>query len=130
MNYTNEDVEMIARVCHAVNAAYCAGIGDHSQPTWDVLPENLKASTRVGVLNTLMNPNTTPEEAHNFWLQCKVNEGYVYGVQKDNAKKTHPCILPYSALPQSDRVKDYLFNAVVHTLAKEVSDGTTNNQTK
>jgi len=29
--------ERIAKVCHEVNRAYCAGIGDNSQVPWETL---------------------------------------------------------------------------------------------
>lgn len=126
-NYSSGDIERIARACHEINSAYCRAIGDSSHKPWDELPESLKASTIIGVVHKLMNPEVTPEESHLMWLKTKVDEGYVYGIVKDHDLKTHPCVLPYSALPLSDRVKDHLFIAVVKTFAKEVIDGTANN---
>lgn len=127
INFSDRDIERIARACHEINAAYCRSIGDTSHKPWEETLESLKASTMLGVIHKLMNPDITPEDSHNLWLQTKLNEGYVYGSVKDHELKTHPCVLPYSALPLADRVKDHLFLAVVKTFSKEVINGTTNN---
>jgi hypothetical protein len=58
-------------------------------------------------------PDTTPEDSHKNWLAHKVKDGWVYGPVKDVEKKEHPCMVPYEELPLEQRVKDYLFRAVV-----------------
>ena len=40
------------------------------------------------------------------------------GPVKDPEKKEHPCFLPYDELPLSQRIKDYLFTAVVEAALK------------
>lgn len=109
--------QQIARVCHEVNRAYCAAIGDHSQPAWDDAPQWQKDSATAGVSMILDNPSTTPEQSHESWLAQKEADGWTYGETKDAEAKTHPCFRPYAELPQEQRVKDYLFGAVVRALA-------------
>ena len=41
--------ELIAKVAHTVNKAYCETLGDYSQPSWDEAPEWQKASALQGV---------------------------------------------------------------------------------
>ncbi len=36
----------------------------------------------------------------------KVRNGRAYSEVKDNAKKEHPCILPYTDLPEIEKAKD------------------------
>lgn len=106
----------IARVAHEINRAYCASLGDTSQPSWDNAPEWQKASALAGVDMHLANPDATPEDSHESWLAQKTAEGWKYGPAKDAQKKEHPCFLPYAELPPEQKAKDYLFRAVVHAL--------------
>lgn len=111
-------IAAIAMVAHEANRAYCAGIGDTSQPAWADAPDWQKSSAMAGVQMHLANPDATPEQSHESWLAQKVADGWVYGEVKDAEKKTHPCVKPYAELPEAQKVKDYLFRGVVHAMAK------------
>lgn len=111
---TSED---IARVAHEVNRAYCLALGDTSQPAWDDAPEWQKNSARLGVALHLGDPKAGPEASHESWMAQKVLDGWVYGDVKNPEAKTHPCIVPFSALPREQQAKDFLFRGVVHALA-------------
>jgi RyR domain len=115
-------VEQIARVCHEINAAYCRAIGDDSQPTWKDAPQWQKDSAIAGVNMHLQNPNATPEDSHKSWLAQKEADGWKYGPVKDPEKKEHPCYVPYDALPESQKAKDYLFRQTVHSLKPYYTD--------
>ena len=106
----------IARVAHEINRAYCASLGDDSQPSWDNAPDWQKASALAGVDMHLASPDATPENSHESWLAQKTAEGWKYGPVKDAEKKEHPCFLPYAELPPEQKAKDYLFRAVVHVM--------------
>lgn len=106
-------VEQIARICHEVNAAYCRGLGDDTQPSWDNAPDWQKTSCMNGVRAIQKNPNQTPEMSHESWLKEKEATGWKYGPVKDPEKKEHPCFVPYDRLPAGQRAKDELFIAVV-----------------
>lgn len=43
---------------------------------------------------------------HDRWMAQKISQGYVWGEAKDDEKKTHPCIVPYDALPENEKDKD------------------------
>jgi hypothetical protein len=45
------------------------------------------------------------ENTHEVWAQRRLSEGWTYGVRRDDALKTHPCLVPYASLPESE--KDY-----------------------
>lgn len=115
--------ERIARVAYEVNKAYCEAIGDRSQLPWDQAHEWQKTSVIKGVEMHLINPDATPEQSHESWLKEKSENGWKYGPVKDAEKKEHPCFLPYSELPEKDKVKDHLFRQVVHSLAPFLNDG-------
>lgn len=111
MNY-----EGIARVCHEANRAYCIGIGDMSQPSWEDAPQWQKDSAIKGVVYRHCNPNSSAEEMHSAWVTQKIHDGWNYGPLKDPEKKEHPCIVLYHALPLDQRRKDKLFSAVFDSL--------------
>lgn len=115
-------IEQIAALCHEVNRAYCASVGDNSQQSWDDAPEWQRESAVNGVKFHLEN-ETTPEDSHISWMKEKVDSGWVYGEIKDSVKKTHPCIVPYNQLPQVQRGKDYLFKAICEFFKEGKGDG-------
>jgi len=106
----------IAMVAHEVNRAYCASLGDHSQPAWPDAPDWQKASALAGVKMHLANPDATPENSHESWLAAKAADGWKYGPEKDAQKKEHPCFMPYADLPAEQKAKDFLFRGVVHAM--------------
>ena len=109
-------VEQIAEVCHETNRAYCAALGDNSQPPWAEAPEWQRTSAVNGVQFHLENPNAKPSHSHESWLAEKEANGWKYGPVKDPEKKEHPCFVPYEELPAEQKAKDALFIGVVHAL--------------
>lgn len=110
------DVEGIARMCHEVNRAYCASMGDTSQPAWEDAPDWQKDSARNGVRMHLANPGATPEDSHRSWMAEKLQDGWKWGPAKNPETKEHHCMVPYELLPPEQRAKDYLFRGVVHAM--------------
>ena len=111
-----QEIVAIARVCHEANRAYCETIGDTSNFPWRVINDTIKGSIINGVENVLANVlanDTTPKESHENWMEYKLEEGWVYGLQKDLIKKTHPCLVDYADLPTDQKIKDHLFVAIV-----------------
>lgn len=106
--------EFVAEVCHNVNKAYCEGIGDFSQPSWEYAPEWQKQSAIKGV-KFHFEEDISPAQSHENWMKEKEADGWVYGEVKDPDKKTHPCMIPYEQLPAEQRTKDYLFKAICDT---------------
>jgi len=43
--------------------------------------------------------------AHDVWAQKRIADGWRLGPARDDAAKTHPCLVPYAELPESE--KDY-----------------------
>ena len=56
------DVTATARICHEVNRAYCASIGDSSQVSWDEAEDWQRDSAVKGVLFAIENPDVTPKQ--------------------------------------------------------------------
>jgi hypothetical protein len=109
------EVEQIARVIHAANRAFRGVIGEDSGPTWDRAPKELRESVIAGV-NAAVYGQEDPESLHHAWFEWHKARGWTHGDVKDEAKKTHPCMVPYTKLPKEQRLKDKLFIAMAQTL--------------
>ena len=46
------------------------------------------------------------ENVHEVWAAGRMAEGWVYGPEKDGAKKTTPCLVPYGDLPEAEKAYD------------------------
>lgn len=112
----------IARVCHEVNRAYCQALGDFSQKPWGQAPDWQKDSAYRGVRLHLENPDATEETSHVAWMKEKHADGWIYGEEKDEQKKTHPCMVAFDLLPADQRAKDFIFRAIVLALESEVTN--------
>jgi hypothetical protein len=108
-------LDSIARVAHEVNRSYCQALGDNSQPAWEDAPAWQRESARMGV-DLHVSGDFGPEASHISWMKQKVEDGWVYGPQKDPEAKTHPCIVPFDQLAPEQQAKDHLFRGVVHAL--------------
>lgn len=111
-----DDAEPVAKVCHEANRAYCAALGDLSQPSWKDAPDWQKESAIKGVQFHYANPEAQPSDSHDSWLEQKRLDGWKYGPVKDPDAKTHPCYVPYDQLPAEQRAKDYIFRAICHAM--------------
>lgn len=109
-------VEEIAKVAHQANKALCEANGDYSQTSWEYAPEWQKESAIDSILAIFNTPKTTPEDLHEIWMKKKIEEGWVYGEEKDTEKRTHPCIVPYDKLDPFQRAKDKVFVQIVKAI--------------
>ena len=46
------------------------------------------------------------ENVHNTWAKGRMDEGWACGPVRDDARKQHPCLVPYSDLPESEKAYD------------------------
>lgn len=76
----------------------------HPVDTADIqLPEELESLAEEMAKNV-----------HEVWAETRIRQGWRYGRQRDDEKKTHPCLVPYSELPEEE--KEYDRNTSVSTL--------------
>ena len=54
------------------------------------------------------------KNVHDVWSETRINQGWTYGPQRDDTLKTHPCLIPYEELPDSE--KEYDRNTSIGTL--------------
>lgn len=108
--------DIIARVCHEANRAYCQAIGDNSQLPWNDAPQWQRDSAFKGVQFIHDNPDAPVSATHDSWSAAKIADGWVYGDVKDPDAKTHPCLVPFESLPREQQAKDYIFGAIARTM--------------
>lgn len=54
------------------------------------------------------------KNVHEVWARGRINSGWQYGKKCDDVAKTHPCLVPYDSLPESEKVYDR--NTAISTL--------------
>lgn len=54
------------------------------------------------------------ENVHENWAKRRLEEGWTLGLVRDDEKKTTPCLIPYSQLPEIE--KSYDRNTAMETL--------------
>ena len=69
----------------------------------------IELSTEILELSELLAQNT-----HEVWSAGRIHDGWIYGEKRDDAKKHHPCLIPYEQL--SDSEKEYDRNTSLETL--------------
>lgn len=110
------NVSAIAQICHEANKAICETQGDNSQKSWAEAEQWQKDSAIQGVAFKLNNPGATPEDQHKSWCDAKYADGWKFGSVKNPETKEHPCLVPYSELPEEQQAKDHLFAGIVTAL--------------
>ena len=61
------------------------------------------------------------ENSHDTWAVQRLKEGWRYGPKRDDAKKEHPCLVPYAELPESE--KEYDRKSAMETLKAIIALG-------
>ena len=60
-----------------------------------VLPEELNELAEMIAKNV-----------HEVWSEGRMRDGWTYGEERDDAKKLHPCLVPYEELTESEKEYD------------------------
>ncbi|HZU84209.1 MAG TPA: RyR domain-containing protein [Polyangiaceae bacterium] len=107
-------LSVVMRAVHETIRAYQEAVGEDPAPAW---PDAgwMQESTREAVEFALGDP--TPGAQHEVWAAAKRRDGWRYGPKKDPKEKTHPSLVPFEQLSESERRKDALLIAVVRALA-------------
>src|SRR5437879_602124 len=54
------------------------------------------------------------ENAHDIWAHRRINDGWSFGPARCDESRRHPCLVPYSELPDAEKAYDR--SAVVGTV--------------
>ena len=75
-----------------------------------VLPEELNSIIEI-----------LAENVHDSWAAARFKDGWIYGVKRDDVAKTHPCLVPYTELSESEKNYDRI--TAVQTLKIIIKSG-------
>ena len=79
-------------------------------------------TTAIKLPKELMNlAEEMAKNVHEVWSAGRMADGWMYGEVRDDAHKTHPCLVPYEELPESE--KEYDRNTSIETLKFIVNAG-------
>lgn len=107
-------VTVIARTVHEAIRADQAALGEREAPPWSEAGW-MQESSREAVEFALGHP--TAGAQHEAWMAAKRRDGWFYGPEKSETKKTHPSMVPFRDLPEPERRKDEVLIAIVKALA-------------
>jgi hypothetical protein len=77
---------------------------------------NVKLTDDILRLTELLSRN-----AHEIWARRRLAEGWRFGRTRDDARRQHPCLIPYKKLPESE--KRYDRDAALETLKAIIALG-------
>ena len=46
------------------------------------------------------------KNVHEVWAQSRMEHGWTYGEERNDALKHHPCLVPYEELPEIEKAYD------------------------
>lgn len=46
------------------------------------------------------------KNVHEVWAQSRMEQGWSYGPERNDALKHHPCLVPYEELPEDEKSYD------------------------
>ncbi|MEL6727360.1 MAG: RyR domain-containing protein [Pseudomonadota bacterium] len=112
-----EKIEKIARTAHDAIRGWRLANGQEEIPEWADAPDWMLAATKESVSAVLKNLGMSASAQHDQWVAAKKRDGWKFGHTKDPIAKTHPLLIPFDQLPEVERMKDTLINAIVAALA-------------
>lgn len=75
-------------------------------------PENLDGVQLSDELNGLV--EAMAKNVHDVWAQSRMEQGWTYGLERNDQLKHHPCLVAYEDLPDVEKAYDR--NTAVGTL--------------
>ena len=54
------------------------------------------------------------KNVHEVWAQTRLSQGWIYGAERNDADKKHPCLVPYEELSEDEKTYDR--NTALETL--------------
>jgi len=61
------------------------------------------------------------QNAHDIWAHQRMKDGWTFGPERNDEALCHPCLVPYSELPDAEKVYDR--NAVLGTVRAIIALG-------
>lgn len=78
------------------------------------LPKPIDASDIVLPEELMPLVEQLARNVHDVWAEARIKEGWRYGLERDEERMEHPCLVDYDELPESER--EYDRNTALGTL--------------
>ena len=75
-----------------------------SSPSW--VPQPIDTSDVSLPEQLLSLVEALAQNAHDIWGQQRIREGWRYGPDRDDEKRTNPLLVPYAELPEEEKEVD------------------------
>ena len=74
------------------------------KPTYVPKPAQTDDIVLSEELNSLV--EAMAKNVHEVWAESRILQGWTYGPERNDALKTHPCLVPYEELPEVEKAYD------------------------
>ena len=74
------------------------------KPTYIPKPAQTDDIVLSEELNSLV--EAMAKNVHDVWAESRISQGWTYGPERNDALKTHPCLVPYEDLPEVEKAYD------------------------
>ena len=74
------------------------------KPTYIPKPAQTDDIVLSEELNSLV--EAMAKNVHEVWAESRISQGWTYGPERNDALKTHPCLVPYEELPEVEKAYD------------------------
>ena len=60
------------------------------------------------ILSTELNDlvEAMAKNVHEVWAESRILQGWIYGPERNDVLKHHPCLIPYEELPETEKAYD------------------------
>ena len=72
----------------------------------EYIPETIDLSDIKLPDNIMELAEVISKNVHEVWSRKRLEEGWVYGEERSDSKKTNPCLVPYEELPEIEKAYD------------------------
>ena len=90
------------------------------QSVWDYQPQPIDMSKVMLSDDFIELREAIAENAHEVWAEARMLEGWTYGPVRDDEKKQHPDLVPYSSLSDSEKEYDRIMATNTIKLVKKL----------
>jgi ryanodine receptor 2 len=70
------------------------------------IPKPIDTSKAIISIEIMEIAEHLAEHIHDVWASGRISDGWVWGPKRDDVQKHHPCLVPYSELPECEKAYD------------------------
>ena len=111
------ELEEVGKVWFSVQKAYYDSLGHGAtHPLWEESDYSSKLSVMRQIATVLDHPEWGPGDFHEYWVKAKRQAGYEFGETYDLVTATHPKMVEYALLPDTEKTGYAIFLALIRAM--------------